>query len=150
MPAKNRVSAAQIKALQENYLKKIHAVRKDGSIKPVNRKEDTMSIWFSKDAIDELFVENGYTPGAKDFGLRIYIGVHDKETILTDIPDHNHGKLMTVLVATKGPAEAPVDLLESTGTSLKTAATADEGGGTGGGGLNHGKICPPDICGGVQ
>ncbi|TFF40204.1 hypothetical protein [Mucilaginibacter psychrotolerans] len=141
------VSAAKIKRLSDNYFKRMQIMREDGTFEALDPEKDSKSVWFSKEAIDKLFADNGYDGDSTGFGLRIYFGIHDKKNILTDIPEHAHNKLMTVLVATKAPSaeSAHVDLLTS--AEAKTAATA--GGGTttsGGDGLNHGKICPPENC----
>jgi hypothetical protein len=140
------VPAAKIKRLSDNYFKRMQIMREDGKFEALDPKKDSKSIWFSKEAIDKLFTDNGYTGDSTGFGLRIYFGIHDKKSILTDIPEHAHNKLMAVLVATKAPSAeaAHVDMLMS--MEAKTTAAASGAKVSGGDGLNHGKICPPDNC----
>jgi hypothetical protein len=140
------VSAAKIKRLSDNYFKRMQIMREDGKFEALDPKKDSKSIWFSKEAIDKLFADNGYTGDSTGFGLRIYFGIHDKKNILTDIPDHAHNRLMTVLVATKAPSPeaSNVDMLMTTQAKTIAAASGEEV--TGGDGLNHGKMCPPDNC----
>ncbi|RWY52258.1 hypothetical protein [Mucilaginibacter gilvus] len=140
------VPTAKIKKLSDNYFKRMQIMREDGKFEALDPKKDSKSIWFSKEAIDKLFTDNGYTGDSTGFGLRIYFGMHDKKNILTDIPDHAHNKLMTVLVATKAPsAEAThVDMLTSTQAKMTAEASGEVT--AGGDGLNHGKICPPESC----
>ncbi|MEO7215072.1 hypothetical protein [Mucilaginibacter sp.] len=142
------VSADLIKLLSNNLFKKLHITRKDGSIAPLDTSIDTRSIWFSKERVDQLFADNGYKAGDTDYGLRIYFGLHDKASILTDIADHEHNRLMAVLVATKGSADAPQDLLNHLPTKLRQNALLT-GGELTGEGLDRGKMCPPDICGSI-
>ncbi|AMR31109.1 hypothetical protein A0256_06560 [Mucilaginibacter sp. PAMC 26640] len=139
------VSAELIKLLSDNYFKHVHITRESGKVEPLDKDIDSTSIWFSKENIDQLFADNGYKPGDTDYGLRIYFGVHDKSKLLKDIPEEDDNRLMTILVATKGPADKPVDLLK--GISADDQLTA--GGELSGEGLDSGKICPPMVCGSI-
>lgn len=139
------VSAELLKALSNNYFKQIHITRANGKVEPLDKNIDTTSIWFSKEMIDQLFADNGYKQGDSDFGLRIYFGVNDKANLITEIADVDDNRLMTVLVATKGPADAPVDLLN--GIAPKEILAS--GGELSGEGLDNGKLCPPYVCGSI-
>lgn len=133
------VTKDQLKALVGNYYQKMGKKKKGGDKhEPLNKTKDTRSVWFSKQKLDELFEENGYSNTLPDdekkmYGLRIYFGVHDKDTIITDIPDASDNQQMAILYVTKKESMAIRDV-----TTLQTPGSDV------GKGMNHGQLCPPD------
>lgn len=143
------VTKEQLKKLVGNYYQKMGKKKKGGTKHdPLDTTKDTRSVWFQKQNLDELFAENGYRNDLPDdekkkYGLRIYFGVHDKDTILTDIPEGYDNQQMVILYVTKkeslanNVASADVNSLDVPGSDV-------------GMGMNHGKLCPPDSgCGEV-
>jgi hypothetical protein len=134
------VSKTQLDKLINNYRKKIKRVRK-GSLKLHDHdvKVDTKSAWFSRAAVEELFAVN------EADGLRIYFGVHDNDVMETPYDD----QLTVILVATKTVDGRTVDqIYDQPEQQQQTLMAAKKGqsGISGGSGLNHAKICPPDNC----
>jgi len=123
-----------------------------GAIKSLNPKEDSYTIWFKKQEIDDLFAQN-MRAGDKteDFGLRIYLCQHSDTDIEMDQvatvenqqggkPNYNYsdykGQHGVVLVVTqKDRAGADNDLL-----SIKNYVSVSAIPLTG---LDVGQPCPP-------
>jgi hypothetical protein len=141
------IKRSQIIKLVQNHHNKLGKLQPNGSYIPLNWFEDTRSILFSKDNIDKLFIDNGLSPdnsNSAEFGLRIYLGVHDK-TIIPDIPDIYENKEMVVLVITRDLGGGREDQLDDTNRFVEVAGLDF----TGDGGMDHGKICPPESCGAI-
>lgn len=145
------VTKSQLKKLVNNYYDVIKKKDVNGKIVDLNPKTDSKSVWFTKAAIDALFAEHGCTAeNNSDYGLRVYFAVH-KMGIMD--PEHEikptyHNQQTVILVPTKKEKGfEDHDLLEDDAEN----PAADDGKGDGlgrAGGLNHGKICPPETdCG---
>ncbi|GGH09870.1 hypothetical protein [Mucilaginibacter phyllosphaerae] len=130
------VTQDQLDGLSGNYFLKVHVTSK-GRIRRMDasnpapyqdlEKRDTKTIYFTKEKIEELFKDN---PGSD--GLKIYLGVHNKD-IYPGIRDDNYeNKVMVVLVATKGEAE-----MKDVNDKVMIAGVKS-------GGMDNGKLCPPD------
>lgn len=137
------VTPEQLKALVKNYYQKMAKKNKGGgNHEPLDKKKDSRAVWFHKQKLDELFEANGYSNTLPDdekkkFGLRLYFGVHDMDTILTNIPDVYDNQQMVILYVTKQDGVANNDLNQD-GDAVEIAGTDV------GLGLDHGKLCPPD------
>ncbi|MES2061829.1 MAG: hypothetical protein V4456_07915 [Bacteroidota bacterium] len=146
--AGNGIKKSQIIMLVENHHRQLGRINPAGNYAALQRNVDSRSILFSKDVIDQLFIENGLTAAnSKEFGLRIYLGVHDIKNILTDIPVYNDKKEMVVLVVTRDSGNGPEDQLADLLNSVEVAGLPEVAAFGGGDGLDHGKICPPEKCG---
>ncbi len=141
--AAGTITKEQLKALVGNYYQKMGKKKKGGTKHdPLDKTKDTRSVWFSKQKLDELFEENGYSNTMPDtekkkYGLRIYFGVHDKDSILTDIPVEHDNQQMAILYVTKKEGVA-------TNVSATDVNTLETPGSDVGKGMNHGQLCPPD------
>jgi len=120
-----------------NYTMKIDI--ETGSIKRLLYDKDSYSIWFSKDEIDKLIIDNT-TASINPTGVRIYFGLHGNSSIeaieLPNRPDDYKKHHTTILVSTyKDPQGENQDLLtEGAFVTL---------GGAIGMGLDEGSIAPP-------
>jgi hypothetical protein len=130
------VTQEQLDGLSDNYFVKTYimdggTVRRMNSSNPLPHNDwktrDTRSIYFTKAKIEELFADN-----AGSDGIRIYLGLHDKN-IYPGVRDAKYeNKVMVVLVATK----TEVDMKDFNDKVMIA--------GIRGGGYDNGKLCPPD------
>jgi hypothetical protein len=92
-------------------------------------KRDTKTIYFSKKRLDEFFAAN-----AGSDGLKIYLGLHDREIFPGMDTEEYNNKMMVVLVTTTGETDnLDVDDKVIVGGSSLEAVS----------GLDNGKLCPP-------
>lgn len=142
--ADSDVSIKQIRNLIKRYYHQMKK-KKPTADQPLDPANDARSVWFWKEKLDELFRVNGYSDSLspeekKDFGIRVYFGVHHKGQIISDIPDNYDNQQMVVLVVTKFNGVDHVDILTEEST-VEIAGTIFIEPGKG---MNHGKLCPPE------
>lgn len=139
-----------IKAMVTEFVSKTYKLRENGAVEKLTYDNDAHAVWFSKEAIDQLFADNGYKPGATDFGLRIYLGMHgNSEAEKRDMPNrlpHYEGQHTAILVVTQNGE----DLLNDVSTDAKVATFAAAATSASGRGLDEGQLCPPPVCGGTK
>ncbi|MDO6439997.1 hypothetical protein [Cyclobacterium sp. 1_MG-2023] len=108
------------KQLRENYEKFIAGAEK--AINGDNAKDQTRSIFFDRKTLEELLAKTD----KKEGGIKIYLGMYDKETVKVrgekENSDDYIGKLTLILEA-----------------SNDNSSTTDESWI-----MNGGKICPPN------
>ncbi|MCO5936713.1 hypothetical protein NAF17_14310 [Mucilaginibacter sp. RB4R14] len=128
----DEVTVGQIIDLSKNYFKHSY-IEEKGHIRKMNcenghvpEKNDTRTITFKKSRIDEFFAAN---PGSDDF--IIHIGLHDKKIYDAHLPGEYEGKLMVVLSTKDLQKLAEGDVVMIAGIN--------------GGGIDNGKLCPPDL-----
>lgn len=128
----DEVTAKQITDLSNKYFE--HSwIEEGGHLRRMNcqdgrvpEKNDTRTITFKKSRIDAYFAAN---PGSDEFV--IHIGLHNKAIYDARQPASYEGKLMVVL--------APTDVKKlKKGDKVLIAGIT-------GGGLDNGKLCPPDL-----
>ena len=128
----DEVTVGQIIKLSEKYFSQA-CIEENGHIRRMDSTNghnpvmnDTRTITFKKSRIDEFFAANA---GSDDFV--IHIGLHNKAIYNANQPNEYEGKVMVVL--------APKDV------NLLTKGDVVMIAGISGGGLDNGKLCPPDL-----
>lgn len=135
-PVKKKIIKAMIEAYDKRRLRNGQDLP---IIIPGEKREDTTSIWLSKDTLDTLFKDN---PTAN--GLRIYLGVAGNYKVDNDSYNstENHlGQTTLIFVTTHSKENPPtmgssVDLLDDT-----YIPKFDDD--LGNSGLNDSDLCPP-------
>jgi hypothetical protein len=134
----DEVTVDQIRSLSKKYFDQTWIEEKVGQLRRMNSTDgkdpimnDTRTITFKKSRIDEFFAAN---PGTDDFV--IHIGLHNRAIYNANLPKEYEGKVMVVL--------APKDVNELMKGDVVMIA------GINGGGLDNGKLCPPDLTCGVS
>ncbi|GAB3922745.1 hypothetical protein [Mucilaginibacter myungsuensis] len=148
------VKKSQLQKLVNNYYDVIKKKDANGKIVDLDRKKDARSAWFSKEVIDQMFAAHGCTAeNSKEFGLRLYFGVHKKGVLERngeDVPEKYHNQQTIVLVPTRLKDGVPdADLLKDDTHAFAGADGKGDGNAEGeGDGVNHSKLCPPETgCG---
>lgn len=128
----DEVTVGQIIKLSEKYFDHAY-IEESGHIRRMNstngrvaEKNDTRTITFKKSRIDEFFAAN---PGTDDF--IIHLGLHDKAIYNAGLPKEYEGKVMVVLSTKDVRALKAGDVVMIAGVN--------------GGGIDNGKLCPPDL-----
>jgi hypothetical protein len=128
----DEVTVEQIRGLSKKYFDQTWIEEKVGQLRRMNSTNghdpvmnDTRTITFKKSRIDEFFKAN---PGTDDFV--IHIGLHNRGIYNANQPKEYEGKVMVVL--------SPKDV------NLLTKGDVVMIAGINGGGLDNGKLCPPD------
>ena len=131
------VTPVQLKGLSDNLFSRLY-ILENGELKQmdcsnpipkVNCKSDTKTAYFDKNDLDSLFKAN---PNSN--GLLIHFGIHDKNTYPAMRQPGYQNKLMVVLSTTTNLVPNL-----SIGNVVEIAGVAG-----GGGGMDNGKLCPPD------
>lgn len=131
------VTEEQLYQLSDNFFNRTRVLEKGSyrqldstNLSPHNdwKRRDTKTIYFSKARIDAFFAKHPTCDG-----LKIYLGLHDKEIFPAIAHERYNNKMMVVLVATEGEIEKlnADDVVMIAGSK------------TSGDGMDNGKLCPP-------